>query len=236
MARRAPREGVDQAGVGPDNRVDPHNSSLEQGGNYLPVLAADIRAAHDAVERNALAMAERALEAGRLLLEAKKQIGHGGWLPWLRDNVGIHERTARRYLALAKAGVKADTVADLGIVGATKLVADIEAVPLPEQGEVIEGVDADGRLLFVWCYPDERYLLHLCADVHAGSAFGSHRGIARECLHRRLLNHRLPFDYATATFDRLPYAGEVAELLEGEREAFWQDFVASWPTKCEGAA
>mgnify|MGYP006285361379 CR=1 FL=1 len=145
MALRAPRDVVAPVGVGPD-KGDRHHQSLKKGGNYLPSIAADIRAAHEDVERSALAMAERAIDAGRLLVEAKKLVGHGGWLPWLKEHVGMSERTARRYMQLAKAGLKTAIVADLGVVGAIDLAADITSIPLPEPGEVIQGVDKDDRL------------------------------------------------------------------------------------------
>jgi len=47
--------------------------------------------------------------AGQALCEAKKQLGHGNWLPWLKKNCPeINERRARRYIALAKTDVTSD--------------------------------------------------------------------------------------------------------------------------------
>ena len=42
------------------------------------------------------------MAAGDLLIEAKTQIPHGGWLPWLKANVEISDRTARVYMQSAK--------------------------------------------------------------------------------------------------------------------------------------
>jgi hypothetical protein len=43
-----------------------------------------------------------AIEAGEALLEAKEQMNHGEWLPWLRDNCEMSESTAQVYMRLAK--------------------------------------------------------------------------------------------------------------------------------------
>ena len=42
------------------------------------------------------------IEMGRLLSEARKIIGHGGWLPWLKTEFEWDERTARRYVKAYK--------------------------------------------------------------------------------------------------------------------------------------
>jgi DUF3102 family protein len=54
-----------------------------------------------------------AITAGRLLAEAKAQLKHGGWLPWLRDHCGISQRTAQVYMQLARLVPNAQRVADL---------------------------------------------------------------------------------------------------------------------------
>jgi hypothetical protein len=41
--------------------------------------------------------------AGELLLEAKSQIKHGDWEPWIRENLGIAPRTVREWMQYAKA-------------------------------------------------------------------------------------------------------------------------------------
>jgi len=37
------------------------------------------------------------IEIGRELIEAKKGVPHGRWLPWLEDEFGWSDRTARNY-------------------------------------------------------------------------------------------------------------------------------------------
>ena len=83
--------------------------------NRLPVLVQEIRQAHDDARQAARFSAERALKAGHLLIEAKATLGHGEWLPWLRANLGMSERTAQGYMRLARSGLKSATVADLGL-------------------------------------------------------------------------------------------------------------------------
>jgi protein gp37 len=65
---------------------------------------ADDRLAQLAVEirQHLHVSAASAADAGRKLIEAKAIVGHGQWLPWLKDHVGISERTAQDYMALAR--------------------------------------------------------------------------------------------------------------------------------------
>jgi hypothetical protein len=63
-------------------------------------LAEAIRQAH-AVVVNALGVAvEHAIKCGNILTDAKKQVGHGGWLEFLRA-CDLGERQAQRYMRLA---------------------------------------------------------------------------------------------------------------------------------------
>ena len=88
---------------------------LGAGHNHLAALAANIRALHSGVRRSAEQAARNAIEAGKLLIEAKAMLKYGEWEPWLRDNAAIPLRTARRDMALARAGLEPATVADLGM-------------------------------------------------------------------------------------------------------------------------
>ena len=45
---------------------------------------------------------ECAAECGRLLLEAKKIMTHGSWLPWIEANLEFGERQAQKYLRTAR--------------------------------------------------------------------------------------------------------------------------------------
>src|SRR6516164_1016138 len=83
--------------------------------NYLPELAARIRAEHEATAASLKSSVEHGIAAGELLIEAKSKIPHGQWLPWLKANCAMSERTARDYMRLARLKVKTATVAHLGL-------------------------------------------------------------------------------------------------------------------------
>lgn len=97
------------------------------GDNRLPELATTIREAHNGVLGAAKTAAERAIEAGTALIEAKKLVKHGQWLRWLRDHCRLPERTAQLYMQIAASGLESATVAALGLKGA----ADAIVVHLP---------------------------------------------------------------------------------------------------------
>jgi hypothetical protein len=55
------------------------------------------------------------ITTGGLLIEAQKQVDHGEWLPWLKREFSLSERSAQRYMRAFKFAVKYDTVADLNM-------------------------------------------------------------------------------------------------------------------------
>lgn len=83
------------------------------GDNRLPELAVQIRRAHADVQEAAKTAAQKMIEAGRGLIEAKELCAHGQWLPFLKE-AGVHERTAQRYMKLAASNLESDTVSLLG--------------------------------------------------------------------------------------------------------------------------
>jgi hypothetical protein len=101
--------------------------------NSLADLAARIKAEHEATAAALKSGVEHAMAAGDLLVEARAQLKHGQWLPWL-NTCGISERMAQRYMRLARnrgaIEAKSDTVSDLGIKGALAMLT----VPRGPQG------------------------------------------------------------------------------------------------------
>ncbi len=83
------------------------------GANRLPILAAEIHSLNADVRRHDEAAAKAAIDAGQALLEAKELCRHGEWTAW-RRGTGLTERTAQRWMHLARSGLKSATVADLG--------------------------------------------------------------------------------------------------------------------------
>ena len=119
----------------------------------LQSLAAQINEAHKeacASVRTALGHAAR---AGDFLLEAKRQLGHGAWLPWLRQHcTDVSERMAQKYMQLArelpKLTAKAPRVADLSLREAIHLVSvtgQIAALAPELQDQVFQRVEQGAR-------------------------------------------------------------------------------------------
>lgn len=67
----------------------------------LPDLAQHINAEHEAAEDAARTAVAHAIRCGELLAEAKAQVEHGQWLPWLEANFKGSKRTASAYMRLA---------------------------------------------------------------------------------------------------------------------------------------
>ena len=76
-------------------------------------VADEINAAHDRVAQCLSEGLSHATHAGELLLRAKADVGHGGWLKWLKQNVSFSARTAQLYMQLAKLAPDAQRVAHL---------------------------------------------------------------------------------------------------------------------------
>jgi hypothetical protein len=68
----------------------------------LDNLAHRIDAEHHAVATALQSALAHAIIAGELLIEAKRRVEHGQWLPWLEANCSVPARTARHYMALAR--------------------------------------------------------------------------------------------------------------------------------------
>src|SRR4051794_28620848 len=84
---------------------------------------------------------EHALNAGAGLVKVKEQLGHGEFLPWLAENFEGSERSAQRYMKVARElpaylENKSDTVSDLSL---RRALAEITA---PRKEEDIKETDS----------------------------------------------------------------------------------------------
>jgi Protein of unknown function (DUF3102) len=117
--------------------------------NSLTDLAARINAAHESVQAAMRRTLEHAMAAGDLLREARQQLKHGRWLPWLAENCSIPARTATLYMRLAanrSTIEQTGNVADLTIRGALEALS--AALPLHGERELFGvGLFADGESL-----------------------------------------------------------------------------------------
>lgn len=66
---------------------------------------------------------EAILTIGRCLIEAKGMLPHGEWLPWLNERVEFSERSAQRFMRLAREWTNPTTLSDLGASKALSLLA-----------------------------------------------------------------------------------------------------------------
>lgn len=89
-------------------------------------LTARINAKYREVESLAQSTVYSGIELGGMLAEKKEALGHGEWLPWLRDNFEGSERHAQRFMKLYAERHKIlenpTRVSDLSLRGAFKLV------------------------------------------------------------------------------------------------------------------
>jgi hypothetical protein len=68
----------------------------------LPVLASKIHAELQAADADWQSALGHAIKAGELLIEAKAQVRHGQWLPWLEANFEFTRQTASGYMRAAE--------------------------------------------------------------------------------------------------------------------------------------
>ena len=80
---------------------DRHPAALARPVEDLGELAARINEAHAGCLSSVRQGLLFAREAGLGLLEAKRRVGHGKWLAWLRDNTTFSSQTASVYLRVA---------------------------------------------------------------------------------------------------------------------------------------
>lgn len=73
------------------------------------------------------------IEIGKRLNEAKAQLRHGEWLPWLRNKVDISERSAQDFMRLAREYSKSAEIADLGASKALALLG----LPVSEREDFV---------------------------------------------------------------------------------------------------
>jgi Protein of unknown function (DUF3102) len=94
----------------------------------LAELGPRIRSAHEHFVNSARDVVMRAIGIGKDLLKAQALGGYGKWGKWLEENCALNERTALRYMEIAKgeatlrAKVTSDTMSELTLKKAKKLI------------------------------------------------------------------------------------------------------------------
>ena len=119
--------------------------------NRLPILATQINSEHAAAAAAIKKGIAHVLAAGDALLEAKALVSHGQWATWLTEYTSLSERSAQRYMQLAKERptleAKTATVAVLTIRAACELIAKVPE-PISAHVEAWRLAPPDGHSLF----------------------------------------------------------------------------------------
>jgi hypothetical protein len=113
-------------------------------------IVAAINAAHVGVEAAKREGTRFAIEAGRLLSQARDTVPHGGWDAWIKANCTMSPRTAQLYMKLARYvggdPAKARRVANLRLRDAAREVAKLRR---PSQSTARDVADTS-ELLALW--------------------------------------------------------------------------------------
>lgn len=107
--------------------------------NLRQNLAAEINKACELAHDKADEAINYAMQAGKLLLEAKGALPHGDWMPWLEANVWVSPRQAQRYMQIAqgrplparKVAVAIQAAASVKTAAKTTPVSHLDAVRAP---------------------------------------------------------------------------------------------------------
>lgn len=86
-------------------------------------LADQINEQHRLALKAAQSAIHHARQAGELLIEAKQQIKHGEWIPWLEANCEVGPRQAQKYMRLVKVLPKTNCDSYLTIDRALEAIA-----------------------------------------------------------------------------------------------------------------
>lgn len=76
--------------------------------------ARDIEIITEEIQFYKINAGECIFQIGKRLLEAKAQMSHGDWLPWLNNKVGFSEKSAQNLMRIAKEYTNPQLVSDLG--------------------------------------------------------------------------------------------------------------------------
>jgi hypothetical protein len=124
-----PGAGCDCAPAEDNREASPHKANADQS-QALAEHAAEIRRLGKRVVGDVIAI-------GRHLAEARRIVGHGGWLPWLKREFGWSERQAQRYMSVVEAAVKSDNLSDLEIPVSGLYLLAAPSTPVEARDEIV---------------------------------------------------------------------------------------------------
>ena len=164
--------------------------------------ASEINRLHDMALASANRAVDYAKQAGALLLEVKRQLPHGEFMPWLSANVKVSERQAQRYMRSAHGKVtvrtliKSDTVSGL-------------PAWLPNRGHVARVEFREGDTLFVQESPDAPGFYRVLF-IYGGNAHWTRRGVRGDYVALTITN-MLPGAYSSTGLDRLQWGTDAVD-------------------------
>jgi hypothetical protein len=102
----------------------------------LGELATRIKSLHSQIVDAGKNVIRKAIDAGNALIDAKRQVGHGNWLKWLKDNCELSDRTAEVYMTCARNRPRLEAI----IAGAANmtLAAALREIK-PTQDRAVDG-------------------------------------------------------------------------------------------------
>lgn len=87
-------------------------------------------------------MGWHAIEVGRLLIEAKEQVGHGEWLNWLEENFKLKKSSAENLMKIAERfGSNSQSIGNLNYTQMVQMLS----LPAGEEEKFIEEKTAEGK-------------------------------------------------------------------------------------------
>jgi Protein of unknown function (DUF3102) len=102
---------------------------LAKGEVTLVELGSRIKSAHEQLVTSARSIVFHAIEIGKDLMKAQALGGYGNWGRWLEANCALNERTAQRYMELARGEatlreklITSDTMSELTLKKAKQLI------------------------------------------------------------------------------------------------------------------
>jgi hypothetical protein len=136
--------------------------------NSLVDLAARIRTEHNGAQAAVKRGIEHVIAAGELLIEAKAQLKHGQWLPWLEEHCGLSDRTASRYMRVAR---NKDKLGENGHVSDLSLRGAVDALTAHIPPDVSEELaKANSKCVELWIEDASRRYPHTAEAFANGFA------------------------------------------------------------------
>lgn len=187
---------------------------LARYGEVLADTATKINAAHQKAQHHAGQAIEAAKEVGAMLLEVKKQLPHGEFLPWVSANCTVSERQAQRYMAAALGkplpvrAIKCDTVSHLP--KAVQTIADTTPSLTLKDNEAVH-LRMDGAEVYILPHktPGVIHYAHLQWDEQKEGwecSYSQKRGMYAKGV-SVFINHVLPNWWSICSIERFAFEG-----------------------------